>query len=93
MAAHRAVRVASCPPGKMIRSSTVAATAGNSRQARAVPRKLHPAASHTPCRKVREPEPTAVAMALGASVQPLTKMTASTSSRMRKTVTVIASPP
>ena len=79
-AAHRAVSAASSPPGKTMRSSTVAATAGNSRQAIAAPRKLHPAASHTPCRKVREPEPTAVAMALGASVQPLTKMTASTSS-------------
>ena len=67
----------------------VAATAGKKTAERKVPRKLHTAASHTPRRKVSAPEPTAVAMALGASVQPLMKMTASTNSRTRKMVTFI----
>ena len=48
-------------------------------QAAAAPIRLHAAAIHTPRRKDIALEPTAVAMAPGASVQPLTKMTANTS--------------
>ena len=68
---------------KATSSPMVSATAGKHRQASAAPAKLHAAATTTPRRNDSAPEPTAVAMALGASVQLLTKITASTSSRAR----------
>ena len=95
MDSRAAFSAAAAPPGseKATSSPMVSATAGKHRQARAAPAKLQAAASHTPRRKVRAPEPTAVAMALGASVHPLTKITASTSRRARWTVMVMALPP
>ena len=78
---------------KATSSPTVSATAGKHTQAAAAPIRLHAAAIHTPRRKDIALEPTAVAMAPGASVQPLTKITASTSRRAIWTLMVMALPP
>ena len=76
IAAHRAVRAALLPPEKAAMEYTVSATEAFTDVTHSTPRKLHTAARSTALRKGRAPVTTAPAMALGASVQPLTSRTA-----------------
>ena len=76
MAAHSAVRAALGPPPNEAMEYTVSATEAFTDVTHSTPRKLHTAASATAGRKGSAPVTTAPAMALGASVQPLTSRTA-----------------
>ena len=81
--AHRAERAAGTSAPKPAMENRVSATTGEKATAQPNPSRLHRAASPTARRKGMAPVHTAVAMALGASVQPLTATTASTSRQVR----------
>ena len=81
--AHRAERAAWVSAPNPAMENSVSATAVLTAVTHISPSRLHRAARQTARRKESAPVHTAVAMALGASVQPLTAATASTSKQVR----------
>ena len=79
MAAHRAARASKVLRPKSAMEKIVSETAPPAAAAHRLPSRLQAAASQAARRKGRAPDTTAEAMALGASVQPLTRMTARSS--------------
>src|SRR5699024_5774755 len=82
-AAHRAGRASAGDEPKSAISYSVSATEAFTAVITRAPSRLYAAASRAARRKDRAPAPTAAAMALGASVQPLTSTTASTRAQVR----------
>ena len=82
-AAHRAGRASAGDEPKSAISYSVSATEAFTAVITRAPSRLHAAASRAARRKDRAPAPTAAAMALGASVQPLTSTTASTRAQVK----------